>query len=195
MQLINEVAGVNTELVLWNPTEEKIVVRHDAKTYPLGPNQKMRAGHSTAMDCVRDFGHKGLVVLPSAHVTEEYLENKRTEAYNAIYDFDLQCLKDWDSHMVEERRRNGDSMLGESRHVKEVKRKVYLGEKRLGLAPQMAPEIYEELERIYGEKLDGKKAVSPSMQAITQRKKSPGRKRKQFISPEVNHVNVTSVEN
>lgn len=182
MQVIKEVASENTEAILWNPLNERLLIQHNGRTYPLGPNQKMKASMATAKDCFRDFSHKGLVLLPSLNVSEEFLESKRKEAFKAVYDANIQALKDWNAFMTEERRRNGDSMLGEAAEVQLLKKKIYATEKDLKLPRRMAPNVYKELDEQFGD--DGEEGLVSSVETTKR-----GRRSKPFIPAEGAHVN------
>jgi len=128
---------------LWNPTKESIEFKYDMRTFIMLPGTMLNVSDQMMTNCMRDFAHLGVVSLRD-DASQDEKEKQRLSGNNAILDFYWQQLLDWNSHS-DDKRNNGQSIVGEPRRVKDLKRKIAALEESLGLEKRMSPEIYAEI--------------------------------------------------
>jgi hypothetical protein len=125
---------------LWNPTDKPIEFKYNQRIVILAADKAINVDNEMAYNCSRDFPHFGLVVLKTDEADEREL--KRREGYQNVYNWYFQQLRDWNSHQ-DDKRNNGQTIVGVYPRVKQLKKEIAGIEKRLGLERRLDEEWYE----------------------------------------------------
>lgn len=128
---------------VWNTTKNKVKVQHDGKTWFMEPDEVKEFYFDGDAKCIADvYGIEGIAML------EQNTDAAKKSALPATtlkyYNFLLQQLRDWSSYM-DDQRKDGRSMLGIPKRVKELQREVATLEYANAYELSMNDEIYQKL--------------------------------------------------
>lgn len=128
---------------IWNTTKNKLKIQYDAKTWFMEPNEvKEFYFDQDAKSIYDNYAIEGIALLERNDDNEK--QEKLKSATERYYGFLLQQLRDWSSYM-DDMRKDGRSIMGIPKRVKELQKEVATMEYANGYELSMNDEIYEKL--------------------------------------------------
>lgn len=130
---------------LWNARDIAQDIKQNGKTVTVPAMGTITFPDDEGTHVLQRMSPYGFIDLPS-ECTEEQKAQRWQQALTNYYEFCWQQLLDWQSWM-DDRRKQGNSVLGLPKRMRELQREVVRLEELLGLDQRMAPEVYDEIAR------------------------------------------------